>query len=91
MSKSINSDSASTLFDLEPYEEKIVIGLAISIVAFGVLIGPIAALAITGNLMKFFEWKANLTIGQGLLYIAIPISVVGIGTAFAVKYRHNPH
>ena len=74
-------------FDLDPWEEKAMIGSMISLVAFGVLGGIVAALAVTGNLMKFLEWKANLTIGQGLLYIALPISITGTVTIIAVKNK----
>ncbi len=81
--------SNSIFLGFEPWEEKVVIGTFVSVVAFGVLAGLIASLVVTGNLMKFFEMKAHLTIGQGLLYIALPILGSSIITALGVKYREH--
>lgn len=80
-------DSEFTFFDFEPWETKIAMGAAVSLIAFGIIVGPLAALAISGHLMRFFTLKANLTIGQGLLYIALP--VIGGGTITSLGVKHG--
>ena len=82
----INSDDECTIVGFDPGETKILIGVVISLIAFVVLAGLISALAATGDLMRFFTLKANLSIGQGLLYIALPVISVAIAAPLTFRY-----
>ena len=86
--KGTNTESRTNLFDLEPKEEKVMIGAVISLLAFFILGGLVASLIVTGIIARFLQIKANLTIGQGLLYIAVPLITVGIITAFGLRHHH---
>lgn len=80
--------SNSTLIDLNTLEGKVLAGAAISVLAFGILGGLFVSLWVTGVLPKFLEMKANLSIGQGILYIGVPVTGAAILVALATKFNY---